>query len=358
MNTAANRYIPYPIIMGPRQPELRLHGEIHYSLQHRNLFVPESRLDQEGTYSISAFLLERTNLRGLWPLDQPVSLSKDQEIPMCHDCLFKPCPMIVKDFSTRMVKREVDQSGRSYEPLVVSSHIDFWKTPRVDLCPAISCLLELCQTNTEKKFLTRYYELAFGGWVEIHEGIFDWAEMDYCRAGWLDEWHFRQAELPPRYRDPAHVSLSILRGLAAPVLLPQVWINYEFGTQESRDPLPSRVDFACFFRGQKHAIEIDGPSHYSHWDEVRRCYVGDEEQYTATLQRDRWLRRLGWQSHRFSNNEIDVAEIKLVQDSKLGTYTDYTLLGRLQNDIAFEIFGGDYEQYHQPHVPGLLPPNS
>jgi very-short-patch-repair endonuclease len=344
--------------MGPRQPELRLHGQVHYSLTNRNLFVPESRLDQDGTYSISAFLLERTTLGG-WSTDQPISLSKDQEIPTCRECLFKPCPMIVKDFSTRVAKREVDQSGTGYEPLIVSSDIDFWKTPRIDLCPAISCLMDLCQTDTERKFLLRYYELAFGGWVEIQEGIFDWQEMGYCRADWLNEWHDRQAELPPRYRDPAHVSLSVLRGLAAPVLLPQVWINYEFGTQESRAPLPSRVDFACFSRGQKHAIEIDGPSHYSRWDERQRCYVGDEEQYTATLQADRRLRWLGWKSHRFSNNEIDVAEIKRVPDSKPGTYyTDYTLLGRLQNDIAFELFGEDYEQYHQPDVPGLLPPES
>ena len=177
MNTAANRYIPYPIIMGPQQPNLRLHGQVHYSLTNRNLFVPESCLDQEGTYSISAFLLERTNLRGLWPLDQPISLSKDQEIPMCHDCLFKPCPMIVKDSSTRMVKREVDQSGSSYEPLIVSSDIDFWETPRLDLCPTISCLMDLCQTETERKFLLRYYELAFGGWEEPAEGVFCWENM-------------------------------------------------------------------------------------------------------------------------------------------------------------------------------------
>jgi hypothetical protein len=152
MNTAANRYIPYPIIMGPHQPELRLHGQVHYSLTNRNLFVPESRLDQDGTYSISAFLLERITRSGL-SLDQPISLSKDQEIPTCQECFFKPCPMIVKDSSTRMAKREVDQSGTSYEPLIVSSDIDFWETPKLDRCPAISCLMELCQTDTERKFL-------------------------------------------------------------------------------------------------------------------------------------------------------------------------------------------------------------
>src|ERR671918_1440729 len=136
-------------------------------------------------------------------------------------------------------------------------------------------------------------------------------------------------------------------------LLPQVWLNYEFGTQTSRSQSPGRVDFACFFRGQKHAIEIDGPSHYSHWDEGRRCYVADGERYTATLQADRWLRRLGWKSHRFSNNEIDVAEIK-----RLPGGTDYRILNHLQDDIAFELFGGDHEQYPQPRVPGLLPPES
>jgi hypothetical protein len=80
MNTAANRYIPDPIIMGPQQPEIRLHGQVHYSLTNRNLFVPESRLDKDGTYSISAFLLERIGPGGLRHSDQPISLSKDQEV--------------------------------------------------------------------------------------------------------------------------------------------------------------------------------------------------------------------------------------------------------------------------------------
>jgi very-short-patch-repair endonuclease len=175
--------------------------------------------------------------------------------------------------------------------------------------------------------------------------------MVMSRVGWLDEWHNRQAELPPQYRDPAHVSLSILQGLTAPVLLPQVWINYEFGTQTRSDSLPSRVDFACFFRGQKHAIEIDGPSHYSHWDEERRCYVADRgERYTATLQADRWLRRLGWKPHRFSDNEIDAAEIEHLTGEFVCT--------SLQDNIAFELFGEDHEYYPQPDVPGLLPPKS
>jgi hypothetical protein len=131
-------------------------------ITNRHLFVPESRLDQDGTYSISAFLLERTSLDG-WSTDQPISLSTDQEIPTCRKCLREPCPMIVKGSSTRTVKREVDQSGTFYQPLIVSSDIDIWETPRLDLCPAISCLMQLSQTDTERKFLRRYYELAFGG---------------------------------------------------------------------------------------------------------------------------------------------------------------------------------------------------
>jgi very-short-patch-repair endonuclease len=203
--------------------------------------------------------------------------------------------------------------------------------------------------------LGRFPDMSFGGWVEIFKGDFFWKNMGYSRESWLREWYDRQAELPPRYRNPAHVSLSILRGLTAPALLPQVWINYEFGAQTRGGTLPSRVDFACFFRGQKHAIEIDGPSHYSRWDEGRRCYVTDGEQYTATLQRDRLLRRLGWKSHRFSNNEIDVAEIKRLPDF-LEPETYDILLSDLQEEIAFELFGWDYEHYPQPCAPDLLPP--
>ena len=343
--------MPYPIIVGSNQPQLRLHGETHYSLTNRSLFVPESHIDQDGTYPLSAFLLERVSPTGL-PADQPVQLSTEQAIPWCRGCHFRPCPMIVKDSSARTVKRELDQSGASYQPLILSSDLNPWETPRFDLCPAISCLLDLCQTDTERKFLQRYYELVFGGWIEPEEGLFFWEGMVNYRSAWLEEWYHRQSELPPAYRDPGHVSSSILRGLTAPVLLPKLWVNYEFGAQaEDENPSPGRVDFAWFFRGQKHAIEIDGRSHYSRWDETRRCYIADAERYTATLQSDRYLRRRGRQVHRFSNDEVDQAEIKRLPSGG----TDMTFYIRLLYDIAFELFGGDYHHYPQPRLELMLP---
>jgi hypothetical protein len=95
----------------------------------------------------------------------------------------------------------------------------------------MNCLLGLCQTDAERKFLRIYYETAFGGWIEPQEGWFIWADLIQTRVADLDEWWTRQSEIPPKFRDPANVSLSILRGLNAPVLLPQLWLSYEFGNQ-------------------------------------------------------------------------------------------------------------------------------
>src|ERR671918_334550 len=205
MSGVEERYPPYPIIIGPNQPKIRFHGQMHYSLTNLNLFVPNAHLDQSGTYPISAFLLDRVSRGGLQQ-NGPISLSSDQQIPTCRECLSKPCPMIVKKFSTQVVKREVGQSGGSYEPLVVSSDFELWDKPRLDVCPAMNCLSGLCQTDAERKFLRIYYETAFGGWIEPQEGWFIWADLIQTRVADLDEWWTRQSEIPPKFRDPANLS--------------------------------------------------------------------------------------------------------------------------------------------------------
>ena len=141
--------------MGPKQPELRLQDQQYDSFTNRNLFVPPSHIDEVGTYPLSVSLLERESFART-PGGPPIRLDKNQVIPWWSKCKYEPCPMIVKDFNTRKAKRELTESG-TYQKLVLSVDIELWDTPRIDRCPAMCCLMELCQTDTERKFLHRYY---------------------------------------------------------------------------------------------------------------------------------------------------------------------------------------------------------
>jgi hypothetical protein len=213
--------------------------------------------------------------------------------------------MIIRHTETKTAKREIDAHNTT-EEIVLSADIDFYEYGELDACPTFQALTELCETETEKKFLRLYYTLALGGLEEPKEGEFYWSGLLQSRSSDLNVWFMEQSKLPPQFRDPRRVSWEILKGINAPALLPQVWVRYEFGNQKTKTiDLPSRVDFAFFHKGEMHAVEIDGPSHFGRWDEQRRCYVVDEGEYGKTLKATRSLRDFGWRVHRFSRLEIE-----------------------------------------------------
>lgn len=105
---------------------------------------------------------------------------------------------------------------------------------------------------------------------------------------------------------------SRILGFVLPV--PQVWVyvipkpppGYDWGKWEERhreDPLPQRVDFLLTYGGQRHIVELDDPGHYGVRSN-RGDWIASEESYRRTLSDSRWLRRCGFEVHRFTNEEI------------------------------------------------------
>src|SRR5262245_2420675 len=93
-----------------------------------------------------------------------------------------------------------------------------------------------------------------------------------------------------------------------PALIPQVWLNWLHAAPEgvlsALDQNPSRVDFVAFSNGERHAIEIDGPSHYADFDETSRTYSVNEKEYARNLKIERSLRSEEWVVTRIGRHEV------------------------------------------------------
>jgi hypothetical protein len=92
------------------------------------------------------------------------------------------------------------------------------------------------------------------------------------------------------------------------------------------DANPSRVDFLAFWRGERHVIEIDGPSHYAAYD--GNSYKVDERAYARNLKIERTLRGDGWHLTRIARIEVRQA----MADDFLGTMTLLATLPFYPND--------------------------
>jgi hypothetical protein len=88
-----------------------------------------------------------------------------------------------------------------------------------------------------------------------------------------------------------------------PALIPQVWVNWiHYDPKDSKraeraQKEPFRVDFVLKDNDISPNLiifEIDGSSHFA-----------NEEAYTSHLQKDRWLRKQGWEVIRISNMEVE-----------------------------------------------------
>jgi hypothetical protein len=194
-----------------------------------------------------------------------------------------------------------------------------WKHKEVGealaLCPICQRLVEMTETDAERRFYQLYLEWVLGHptWV-LEAGSEGGAEREfaYDPPGRLLLRMLREPELAdeelPGLGGIGDLGWMIcarswlLDELTFPALIPQAFINLvPTGDLGPEDPdrkfyerNVGRVDFVAFCKGEKHVIEIDGPVHHS-----------TELAYTRNLRIDRSLRRMGWVVHRFSNREIE-----------------------------------------------------
>jgi very-short-patch-repair endonuclease len=172
-----------------------------------------------------------------------------------------------------------------------------WKLQNVKLgakehfASFVQGLLELCGSPYEKKFLKAY--------------------TDLCGSEYKD--------------DP----------WCEPALIPQVWVNWihydrnDKGRAKRAQREPFRVDFVmkdAEISENYVIVEIDGISHFG---EYRISPLGKPvphqsmDLFTQHTQRDRWLRKNGWQVFRITTQEVDECEsIAALLHDVLGKWFD------------------------------------
>jgi hypothetical protein len=225
----------------------------------------------------------------------------------CARCLRQeiPCRLYVES-----VQKGVDVQFTDKSAEVVCRHVKLWRFTDVEQglsatsCPLIQALLEMTQTEAERKFLFDYIRS-----VLVDNQLDSFAEdgEPISKLEPIVERFAVDAEYSPWQAKQDMDNIVLVN---EPALVPQVWLNYIYNSRLGPgDPErhylqahPSRVDFIMIWQGTRHVIEIDGPEHYASFKDGQ--YVADEALYTRNLRIERSLRNSGWITHRFSNLEV------------------------------------------------------
>lgn len=311
-----------PIILGTKMPQIRFHGDdsdrLFYSLTNQNLFPTEKDFTSEGSLP-AVFLFGRYIANN--PEEFPFFGPDLGQLPSCWRCVNgrQVCPMLVKEVHQRPYKTEMSE-----DTAITVTKFELWEEPRLDLCPCLSTLMEETQTEAEKRLFQLYYLWAIcGGMIapapNNDPGVAYYSDFEQRRyVEFIDEWEKRQLMLPDKLQRPEAVTSAIIKSILAPALLPQYWLRWQYDstqkpTKESLE-MSSRADFVAFIDGERHVIEVDGPSHYARFDKTANTYHLDEEEYTRNLRMERNLAKNGWRVHRFSNWEVMNDDIKVFND--------------------------------------------
>jgi hypothetical protein len=315
--------MPYPIIFGHERPQLRMRTiygkQCLYSISNQNLYVKESTLNEEGDLPISRLFDEErsSGYTGTTP-----SFAEDEglTVPYCYpwECGVL-CPLFFENYEEmRFDDHESDTQNTELVRLSLNA------VPQLDKCRVLSSLLDCLTTPAERKLAEIYYKCAICG-VKSEAGSLRY-ECKNLREKWEDylkSWQTRQLRSPRQkyFIEPRSAIPDMVDSLAAPALIPQVWLNYTYDpkrrpTKMSGDAndMPKRVDF-LFIRNKKMSVvEIDDPSHYADYDAGKRKYEVNEERYTNNLRVERALRNQGFEIFRLSNFEVmNATESDLIQ---------------------------------------------
>lgn len=196
----------------------------------------------------------------------------------------QPCPAFVES-------HDVTDDGKalaSVKPRAI---------PRFDLCGGVAKLLDDIEMTREERFLfLAYHEDRYGDEAQWRDGVV---------AAWNDLWWHVPDGWDATSRR-AKFDVMLWRTVRFPALIPQVWLNWLYAAsaeeQKMLDENPSRIDFMSFPRGERHVVEIDGPSHYARLDLAG--YTVDENAYARNLKIARSLLRDGWMLTRIGRSEV------------------------------------------------------
>lgn len=271
---------PYPptIVYGTEMPDLRLrfHGSTQqYFCRHNsNLHLTDADF-HFGTYEMGS-LLEQLCTKHCWPTRQP-------NVQPPHG----PCPAFVKSWKWGKEKPHTGLATVEMRPV-----------PEWEECAGVKALLDICETQDERFFLKAYLDDKFS---DEHR----W--RDSLVTEWNANWHLIENGWGRGTRTAKFDSL-IWRTLRFPALIPQFWLNWLYSASEEEqqrlEENPSRVDFIAFWNGERHVVEIDGPSHYAAYVPSTGEYVIDEREYARNLKIARSLQRAGWVLTRIGRSEV------------------------------------------------------
>lgn len=269
---------PPTIIFGTEMPDIRLKqvagSQVYFCRANMNLHLGEKDFD-EGTY-------EAGNLLGRLCREHCVghrgsSLADHQ-----------PCPAFVKTWKIGTEKKGL-------------AMVEMHPVPKWELCGGFQKLMEISKWPEEAYFLRAYLDDKYAD---------ESAWREHLVAQWNAHWHLVPEGWAHNSRRGKFEQM-LWWTLRFPALIPQVWLNWLANASERDmkllDENPSRVDFLAFWQGERHVIEIDGPSHYADWD--GQSYRVDERAYARNLKIERSLRKDGWQVTRIARIEVrDVME--------------------------------------------------
>lgn len=154
--------------------------------------------------------------------------------------------------------------------------------------------------SAEESFLLRSY-------LDIH-----WIDECGWRESLVESWNsaWQQVEEGWDIQSRAgRFDSMIWSTIRYPALIPQVWLNWLHAAPEQllktlEEGRASRVDFVAFADGDRHVVEIDGPSHWAWFNTSTRSYTADEKEYARNLRIERWLRAEGWVMTRIGRDEV------------------------------------------------------
>jgi hypothetical protein len=240
-----------------------------------------------------------------------------------------PCPAFVR--SHLIGKKDQDLASLELRP-----------APDFSLCGGFQHILEMPDTTPEERFiLESYYRQRSSDERAWRVGLIE---------DWNAHWSKVESDLFLTRRDL--FDRAMWASLRYPALIPQVWLNWLYATDQTNvlDENPSRVDFVAFAAGRRHAVEIDGPSHYASYDETTRSYTVDEQAYARNLKIARSLQRQRWHLTRIAR--IEVREAMPENELDMNGDINWNIGLRPIRLVNILPFGRDYPEKPQPESYG------